>query len=413
MAGLIRSVVGFVLSLFSSVFNWIVARCYTSQIVFNCAWEDPRLDREALKLTEEDNVVIITTAGCNVLSLAIEGPNHVFSIDRNHCQNALLELKIAAIREYDYDTFWTLFGTGRLPNFSKVHYPRLRQHLSTAGRAFWDTHAHYFNGTGLRPSYYWRGCSGILAWVMLGYFRLIGVYRPLLELMQAKTLAEQKQIYRTKIEKRMWNPVIMWFLERSFTLALLNGVPEAQRELLEKEGGFTSIGLFIKDSMETIMTKLPIHDNYFYRVYLTGKYTKDCCPDYLTEEGFKTLKNGAVNKISIHTTTITDFLREHKKKDISRFVLLDHMDWMASAPKILSEEWSEMIAHSTENARFLWRSASKEATFVGDTPVTLPKGHETVTVKDVLKYDCQTANRLHELDRVHTYASFFIADLSL
>jgi len=401
------------MSIFSSIFNWIVARCYTSQIVFNCAWEDPRLDREALKLTEEDQVVIITTAGCNVLSLAIEGPKHVYSIDRNHCQNALLELKLAAIREYDYATFWKLFGTGRLPNFSKVHYPRLRQHLSTAGRAFWDSHAHYFNGTGLRPSYFWHGCSGILAWVMLGYFRLIGVYRPLLELMEAKTIDEQKHIYKTKIEKRMWNPVIMWFLERSFTLALLNGVPEAQRELLEKEGGFKSIGLFIKDSMETIMTKLPIHDNYFYRVYLTGEYTKDCCPDYLTEEGFKTLKNGAVDKISIHTTTITEFLREHKKKDISRFVLLDHMDWMASAPKALSEEWSEMVAHSTDNCRFLWRSASKEATFVGDTSVTLPNGHETVTVKDVLKYDYQTANRLHELDRVHTYASFFIADLSL
>jgi S-adenosylmethionine:diacylglycerol 3-amino-3-carboxypropyl transferase len=112
MAGLISSVVGFVLSLFTSVFNWIVARCYTSQIVFNCAWEDPRLDREALKLTEEDQVVIITTAGCNVLSLAIEGPKHVYSIDRNHCQNALLELKLAAIREYDYATFWKLFGTG-------------------------------------------------------------------------------------------------------------------------------------------------------------------------------------------------------------------------------------------------------------------------------------------------------------
>src|SRR5690606_21732152 len=90
--GLIGSIFAFVMSIFSSIFNWIVARCYTSQIVFNCAWEDPRLDREALKLTEEDQVVIITTAGCNVLSLAIEGPKHVYSIDRNHCQNALLEL---------------------------------------------------------------------------------------------------------------------------------------------------------------------------------------------------------------------------------------------------------------------------------------------------------------------------------
>jgi S-adenosylmethionine-diacylglycerol 3-amino-3-carboxypropyl transferase len=143
---------------------------------------------------------------------------------------------------------------------------------------------------------------------MLGYFRLIGVYGALHELMEAKTLEEQKHIYQTKIEKRMWNSVIMWFLERSITLALLNGVPEAQRELLEKEGGFKSIGLFIKDSMETIMTKLPIHDNYFYRVYLTGEYTKDCCPDYLTEEGFNILKNGAVRFLEIPCTDSKSFL---------------------------------------------------------------------------------------------------------
>jgi len=121
-------------------------------------------------------------------------------------------------------------------------------------------------------------------------------------------------------------------------------------------GGFQSIALFIKDSMETVMTKLPTRDNYFYRVYLTGEYSQDSCPDYLTKEGFTTLKNGAVlihflgglrlafssteifvlqvDNISIHTTTITEFLKEHKTKDISRFVLLDHMDWMASSPKV-------------------------------------------------------------------------------
>ncbi len=46
----------------------------------------------------------------------------------------------------------------------------------------------------------------------------------------------------------------------------------------------------------------------------------------------------------------------------------------------LSEEWSEMVAHSTDNCRFLWRSASKEATFVGDTSVTLPNGTASATV---------------------------------
>jgi len=142
---------------------------------------------------------------------------------------------------------------------------------------------------------------------------------------------------------------------------------------------------------------------------LTGQYTKDCCPDYLTEEGFNKLKEGAADKISIHTTTITEFLRTHKEKDITRFVLLDHMDWMSNSPKDLSEEWEEMIDHSAEGAKFLWRSASAEASYVGETKVK--RGDSIVPVKDMLEYDYRLADKLHALDRVHTYASFFVADL--
>jgi len=408
-----RGVVKAVFTFFYSIFAWlldkVVARVYLNKILFNCAWEDPRLDLEALKLTEEDNILIITTAGCNVLSLALNSPKHIYSIDRNICQNALLELKIAAIREFDYSTFWKLFGTGRLANFSKLHYPRLRQHLSPAARAFWDKHAHYFNGKGLRPSFYWRGCSGFLAWFVRGYIRLLGLNKAFNELLNASSIQEQQRIYSTKIERRMWNPVIMWFFGSSASLAILNGVPEAQRQLLEKEGGSKTIGHFIKEQIDFVCTQLPLKDNYFYRVYLTGEYTKECCPDYLTEDGFEKLKGGLVDKLSIHTTTITEFLQEHKKKDITRYVLLDHMDWMASAPKALSEEWQEMVDHAAEGARFLWRSASVEASYVGNTEIK--RGDSIVPVKELMNYDYTLANKLHALDRVHTYASFFIADL--
>jgi len=47
----------------------------------------------------------------------------------------------------------------------------------------------------------------------------------------------------------------------SVTLALLNGVPDAQRDLLEQEGGHPSIADFIKNNLEFIMTQLPIKDN--------------------------------------------------------------------------------------------------------------------------------------------------------
>ncbi len=84
-------------------------------IVYNQCWEDPRLDRIALKLTPEDRVVVITSAGCNALDYALAGAGHVHAVDMNPRQNALLELKLAAAKSLDYEDFFQLFGTGRCP----------------------------------------------------------------------------------------------------------------------------------------------------------------------------------------------------------------------------------------------------------------------------------------------------------
>src|ERR1700732_4808012 len=43
-------------------------------LVYNACEEDPRLDREALDLGPFDRVLVITSAGCNALDYALEGP---------------------------------------------------------------------------------------------------------------------------------------------------------------------------------------------------------------------------------------------------------------------------------------------------------------------------------------------------
>jgi S-adenosylmethionine-diacylglycerol 3-amino-3-carboxypropyl transferase len=284
-AKLFRLVVSLLAWLFNLVFFPVVEKCYASKIVFNCAWEDPRIDLQALELDEEkDSVMVITSAGCNVLAYSLHA-KHVYAIDKNPCQNALLAIKVAAIKEFSYEEFWELFGTGRMKKFSTLHYPRLRAHLNKEARDFWDKHAHYFNGTGMRPSFFFRGCSGFLAWLVGGYLRIVpGLHAAVMELLEAKTVEQQREIYYARVQKRLWNPVLMWFLGNryitdtivtfndivkfltyllffSVTLALLNGVPDAQRDLLENEGGHATIADFIKNNIEFIMTQLPIKDN--------------------------------------------------------------------------------------------------------------------------------------------------------
>ena len=74
------------------------------------------------------------------------------------------------------------------------------------------------------------------------------------------------------------------------TLSLL-GVPWPQRDQITTQypGG---VGQFIRDALEAVVTELPFHDNYFWRVYFQGHYTPECCPEYLKQENFERAADG-------------------------------------------------------------------------------------------------------------------------
>src|SRR6516165_2482340 len=75
-------------------------------LIYNTCWEDPALDRQALQLTEDDRLVVITSAGCNALDYLLSGCGEVNAVDMNPIQNALLELKTAAALSLDHDSFF-------------------------------------------------------------------------------------------------------------------------------------------------------------------------------------------------------------------------------------------------------------------------------------------------------------------
>jgi len=379
-------------------------------LVYNQCWEDPRLDRVALEITPKDNVLVITSAGCNALDYALAGANQVHAVDMNHRQNALLELKKAAITALDYNDFFALFGTGRIESWSTIYTEKLRAILPQHAQEFWDRHGKFFKGSKRRPSFYFRGTSGLFAWMVNGYVNRVARIRESIdELLNAETLEDQQRIYtEKKLRESLFRPMVQWLLRRDTTLAML-GVPRSQRKQLDEgyEGGIVQ---FIIDRIDTVFSKLPLQDNYFWRVYLTGQYTQDCCPEYLKRENFEPLKDGIVNKVSTHTDSVLGFLEGHDGK-ISRYVLLDHMDWLYSNYKdVLSAEWQGIVDRADENTKLIWRSAGLKVEFVD--PIEVSVNGDQKTMGDLLSYRHDLAAELHPVDRVNTYGSFYIADLN-
>lgn len=387
--------------------------CHGNQLVYNTCWEDPRLDRVALELGPGDRLIVITSAGCNALDYALDEPERIDTVDVNPRQNALLDLKLAAIRRLDYEAFYQLFGRGKTTQWAEIYNDAIRAELPEPSRKFWDKHGRFFLGEGRRPSFYFRGTAGLFASYMNWYINRRAKVRDEVEhLLAAESVEEQREIYERTVKPEFWGPWIKWLLKRDAALSML-GVPRAQRQQLERyyPGGIVK---FIEDSLDTVFGQLPLKDNYFWRVYLTGEYTPDCCPEYLRPANFARLKGspgqpGLAERVHTHTATILEHLlgSEHK---YSHFVLLDHMDWMAEHMRdVLAEQWQVILDRADDDARFLWRSAAVICEFVDPIPVRV--NGRSVRLGEILEYNRELADELHAKDRVHTYGSFSIATL--
>lgn len=127
-----------------------------------------------MDLDKNSSIMMLTSAGCNVLDYVIDGAGtlaatagnltfcsllrgsdfhlllfagEVVAVDLNPRQNALLEMKMACIQALSYEDFWELFSAAGEAEVRRQilndHYVKdIRPALSDQARAFWDDNQH-------------------------------------------------------------------------------------------------------------------------------------------------------------------------------------------------------------------------------------------------------------------------------
>lgn len=376
---------------------WLGRRLFDAvhghHLVYNQCWEDPAVDRRALDLVPDDRVLVITSAGCNALDYALLGAR-VLAVDCNPRQNHLLELKRAGIRALDFDAFFTLFGEGGSGRAREI-YRELRPALAPPARDFWDREIRLFEPARVRGgSFYYRGTTGLVALALRVYIDRVARLRKAVEgLLEARTIEAQVGLYRAEVRPWLLGERFLRIVGSPCVLSLL-GVPGPQRQMVHSRvGGFAG---FLRDCLDHVMSVALLRENYFWSVYLNGRYERERCPEYLKPANFARLKAGLVERITTFTGTVTACLAG-QREPFTAFVLLDHMDWLAREAPLLAEEWEHIFAAAGPGARVIFRSGGPDERF-------LP-----VSVLRRLHFDRERAERLHRQDRVGTYGSFHIA----
>jgi len=371
----------------------VFRRVHGSTLIYNTCWEDPRIDREVLALDAASRVVMITSAGCNALDYLLDDPAEIHAIDMNHRQNALCELKRAMIRRGDHDLLFRMFGDGAIPAAGDL-IAGLDGELPAQARDYWRKNHRWFDPAGPRRSFYYHGGSGLAAWLLCkAILRSCPRKRDLANrFVEAASLEEQRMLF-ADLEPEIWKATVRWLVNRPSIMALL-GVPRSQIRLILDTHPGGMVG-FVKDRMRHVMTELPFRENYFWRVYMTGRYSKACCPNYLRASNLDVLGR-RVDRLHTHTCTVSGFLQENPGA-YTHFILLDHQDWLAAhLPEALREEWELIFANAAPGATVLMRSANPDLRFVPED------------IRDRVDWDVEAAERLHLTDRVGTYASMHV-----
>lgn len=366
-----------------------------NRLVYNTCWEDPRLDRQLLELTPDARVAVITSAGDNALDYLLDAPARIDCVDVNFRQNALLELKRALFTQASFEELYAFFGEGGGAACAGV-YARIRGALPEYAAGFWDRNIAYFKAGRLSRSFYYHGASGVVAFAFSKMLSALkpGLRRNIPRLLRAESPEEQRRIF-DEVEPLFWDRLSRWLIGRPETMALL-GVPRPQIDLIRAShpGGLEG---FVRDKVKQVFTGPPMAENYFWRVYLTGRYTRRCCPEYLKAANFAAIRD-CLPRLASHTDTLSGFLRRHDGPGYSHFILLDHQDWLAShAPAALAEEWELIFANAAPGARILMRSAGLTVDF-------LPR-----EARRRLRFFPELTEPLHAADRVGTYGSQHLA----
>ncbi|KAJ2909296.1 hypothetical protein GGI21_002026, partial [Coemansia aciculifera] len=383
-----------------------------STYIYGFTWEDPQRDLEVLDLRHGDSLMVITSAGDNALAYAARQSGlTIHCVDMNPCQNHLLELKLAALRVLDYDTFWHMFGLGRLPEFASTLDSTLSAELSSPAYQYWRQNMHAFAplqssladfvlGDLSHRNLYTTGYSGVALHCLRAIAKMFGIHQATQQLATATTLAKQVALWTDTIRGRLFSNFAIRLLDNPVAMWQLMGVPINQWNMLRSEG---SMSQYVRDTLDPVFHSTSCAtSNYFYRLLFARTYSPDCCPDYLKQDGFARLQSSATAArpptFHLHTATILDTLNGMRNGELNKAVIMDHMDWFS--PEDADNEVAALARVVRKSGFVLWRSAARIPWYIA----VFEKHGFAVEALDVRK-----PNSMEPLDRVNMYASLYKA----
>ncbi|MDH6269214.1 S-adenosylmethionine-diacylglycerol 3-amino-3-carboxypropyl transferase [Rhizobium sp. SG_E_25_P2] len=336
-----------------------------SGLVYPQIWEDPEVDLAAMELQPHHHVLTIASGGCNMLSYLAKGPESIDVADLNASHIALNRLKIAAFRHLPaHADVMRFFGVANERANSDAYDRFIAPHLDGRSRRYWEgrrltgkRRIEVFNGNFYRTGLLGRfiGASHIAA-------RLYGV--DLNELMQARSLEEQREVFDRRIAPIFDRKAVRWITARKSSLFGL-GIPPRQFDELASLTEEKTLAGVLRERVEKLACHFPLQDNYFAWQAFARRYPSPAegkLPPYLAHDNYHAIRDN-LDHVTLHHDNIVHILEGKAAGSMDRYVLLDAQDWMTDEQ--VNALWREITRTARPGARVIFRTAAEKSIVAG------------------------------------------------
>ncbi len=309
-----------------------------NRIRYSIVWEDYQSFYAGLDIHRDDELLIITSAGCNVLNAVLKLPKRITAIDINPYQNKLLDFKIQLYKYSDYDTLATLLGIRKnktcLEAFENVKDLFVKEDY-LAWKEFFGKHP-----DGLLS-------SGQLEKYITSFYPSLNEAEQvqIRKLFNANNLKEQSLIFTELINNTTFE---VKFKKHFDDEQLSKGRDPRLFKYADENGGVAFYNRFVNYTKKELL-KNNFYLNFFF-FGITG-IDESILPPCYRLENFHIIKNNC-DLIEMHTSDVVEYIELDEAKSITKTSLSNIFEYTSTGD---FEQAIASIKHHTQiNTLLFW-----------------------------------------------------------
>lgn len=276
--------------------------------------EDWLVEAQALQIKPRDKAICVTASGDRSLHLLMTDCASILSVDMNPIQTYLLELKLAAIKELDYEKYLTFLGC-----YDSSHrismYHDLQSSLSSKARIFWNDHLKM-----IKKGIIYQGFVERFTYATSYLFKLFK-QKHISILFSFTDLNEQRDYIQKEFSKLYLKQLLDIFLNKRALQYFIRdpGLIEADESINPANYIYKKIENFLR---RHLARKSPL-----LQLILLGKILPDAYFPYLTYDGYHKIRSNP-ERLNYVTDNIVKVLLESEPASFDCFSMSDIASYM-------------------------------------------------------------------------------------